>query len=132
MTTDSIIQRYYDVVDSRLLRFVLVGGLNTAFGVGVYCLAVCIGLPYFASTLASNVLGVLFNFVTTGNLVFHNANPRLISRFTACYVVVYLVNTAVVKLFLVAGLGSYWAGIVATPFVALCSYLLLKRFVYKV
>ncbi|MBR1395857.1 MAG: GtrA family protein [Prevotella sp.] len=131
MTIKDIIQKFYGVVDSQFLRFVLVGGLNTAFGVGVYCLAILIGLPYFIATLVSNVLGVLFNFVTTGNLVFHNGNPRLIFRFVACYVVVYFVNTGVVKLFLMSGLNSYWAGIVATPVVALCSYFLLKRFVYN-
>lgn len=131
MTIKDIIQKYFDVVDSQLLRFVLVGGLNTAFGVGVYCLAIFIGLPYFVATLVSNVLGVLFNFLTTGNLVFRNSNPRLIFRFVACYVVIYFINTAVVKLLLVAGLNSYWAGILATPIVALCSYYLLKTFVYK-
>lgn len=131
MTTDKLIQRYYDLVDSQLLRFLLVGALNTAFGVGVYCLAIFVGLPYFIATLLSNVLGVLFNFVTTGRLVFRNSDKRLIFRFVACYVVVYCINTAVVKLFLMASLNSYWAGIAATPVTALCSYFLLKRFVYK-
>jgi putative flippase GtrA len=131
LTIKDIIQKYYDVVDSQFLRFVLVGGLNTAFGVGVYCLAIFVGLPYFVATLISNVLGVLFNFFTTGNLVFRNGNPRLIVRFVACYVVIYFINTAVVKLFLMSGFNSYWAGIAATPVVALCSYFLLKRFVYK-
>jgi putative flippase GtrA len=55
LTIKDIIQKYYDVVDSQLRRFVLVGGLNTAFGVGVYCLAIFIGLPYFVATLVSNV-----------------------------------------------------------------------------
>ena len=110
------------LIPNKFVRFLFVGGLNTAFGVGVYCLAIFLGLPYFVATLLSNVLGVLFNFITTGNLVFHNGNPRLIFRFVACYVVIYFVNTAVVKLLLVAGLNSYWAGILATPIVALCSY----------
>lgn len=131
MTIKSLIEKYYDVVGSQLLRFVLVGGLNTVFGMGVYCLAIFVGLPYFVATLVSNVLGVLFNFLTTGNLVFHNGNPRLIFRFMTCYVVIYFVNTGVVKLFLAWGMNSYWAGILATPVVALCSYFLLKRFVYK-
>ena len=126
-----IVQKYYDTVSSQFLRFILVGGLNTAFGVGVYCLAIFIGLPYFVATLLSNVLGVLFNFMTTGNLVFRNGNPRLIFRFVACYIVIYFINTGVVKSFLLCGLNSYWAGILATPVVALCSYGLLKSFVYK-
>jgi len=36
-----------------------------------------------------------------------------------------------VRLFIGAGLNSYWAGILATPVVALCSYTLLKNFVYN-
>ena len=127
----SILQKYYDTVSNQFLRFILVGGLNTAFGVGVYCLAIYVGLPYFIATLLSNVLGVLFNFITTGNLVFRNNNPRLIFRFVACYVLIYFINTAVVKLFINLGLNSYWAGILATPVVALCSYTLLKLFVYR-
>ena len=131
MEIKSVIQKYYEVINSQFLRFVLVGGLNTAFGVGVYCLAIFIGFPYFVATLVSNVLGVFFNFLTTGNLVFRNGNPRLIFRFVACYVAIYFVNTIVVKFLLINNLNSYWAGILATPVVALCSYFLLKQFVYK-
>lgn len=131
MSEGGIIQKYYELVGNQFVRFVLVGGINTLFGVGMYCLAIFIGLPYFIATLVSNVLGVLFNFFTTGRLVFRNSDPRLIFRFVACYVAVYFVNTAVVKLFIEAGLNSYWAGILATPVVALCSYCLLKYFVYR-
>ena len=127
----SIIQRYYDLVSNQFLRFILVGGLNTAFGVGVYCLAIFLGIPYYIATLLSNVLGVCFNFITTGNLVLHNNDPRLIFRFVGAYVVIYFVNTAVVKAFILLGLNSYWAGILATPVVAVCSYSLLKYFVYR-
>ena len=127
----SIVDRYYHLVSSQFLRFILVGGLNTAFGVGVYCLAIFVGLPYFIATLLSNVLGVCFNFITTGNLVFRNNNPRLIFRFVTAYVIIYFVNTGVVKAFILLGLNSYWAGILATPVVAICSYSLLKYFVYR-
>ena len=77
------------------------------------------------------MLGVCFNFITTGNLVFRNNDPRLIFRFVGAYVVIYFVNTAVVKAFILLGLNSYWAGILATPVVAVCSYSLLKYFVYR-
>ena len=126
-----IVDRYYNLVSNQFLRFILVGGLNTAFGVGVYCLAIFVGIPYYIATLLSNVLGVCFNFITTGNLVFRNNDPRLIFRFVAAYVVIYFVNTAVVKAFILLGLNSYWAGILATPVVAICSYSLLKYFVYR-
>ena len=127
----TLIQRYYDLVSSQFLRFILVGGLNTAFGVGVYCLAIYVGIPYYIATLLSNVLGVCFNFITTGNLVFRNNNPRLIFRFVMAYVLIYFINTAVVKVFILLGMIDYCAGILATPVVALCSYSLLKHFVYR-
>ena len=127
----SIIDRYYNIVSNQFLRFILVGGVNTAFGVGVYCLAIFVGLPYFIATLLSNVLGVCFNFITTGNLVFRNNDPRLIFRFVTAYVIIYFINTAFVKIFILSGLNSYWAGILATPLVAFCSYSLLKYFVYR-
>lgn len=127
----TLLQRYYNLVSNQFLRFILVGGLNTAFGVGVYCLAIFLGIPYYIATLLSNVLGVCFNFITTGNLVFRNNNPRLIFRFVGAYIIIYFVNTAVVKAFILAGLNDYWAGILATPVVAICSYSLLKYFVYR-
>lgn len=125
------IRQFHQRVGNKFARFVLVGALNTAFGVGVYCMAVFLGMPYFIATLASNVLGVLFNFVTTGHLVFGNGDRRLIFRFVACYAAVYLINTATVKLLLLMGMNSYWAGILATAPVAVCSFFLLKYFVYS-
>lgn len=125
------IQHLFLTIENKFIRFILVGGLNTAFGVGVYCMCIFVGFPYFIATLVSNVLGVLWNFKTTGKLVFENGDNKLIFRFFACYLLVYLINTGVVKLLLIARLDSYWAGILATPLVALCSYSLLKNFVYN-
>lgn len=118
-------------INSKFLRFILIGILNTVFGVGVYCLMIFIGLPYFIATLISNVLGVLFNFKTTGKFVFENNDNSLIFRFTLCYLFIYVINTGVVKLMLLSGLDEYWAGISATPIVAICSFFMLKRFVYR-
>lgn len=90
-----------------------------------------IGLPYFIATLISNVLGVLFNFKTTGKFVFENNDNSLIFRFTLCYILIYAINTGVIKLMLLSKLNEYWAGFIATPIVAICSFFMLKHFVYK-
>ena len=119
------------LIPNKFVRFLFVGGLNTAFGVGVYCLAIFLGLHYFVATLLSNVLGVLFNFITTGNIVFENGDPRLIFRFVLCYVGVYLVNTGIVKLLILSGMNDYWAGILATVPTAVFSFFALKTFVYR-
>lgn len=118
-------------VDSTFIRFIFVGCLNTAFGMSVYCLCIFVGCPYYLATLISNVLGVLFNFKTTGILVFRNNDNKLIFKFILCYAFVYLVNTLFVKGFILLDLNDYLSGILAMPFTALCSYMLLKKLVYN-
>lgn len=119
-------------VDSQFIRFVLVGILNTAFGYGVYCLMIWIGVPYWWATLISNVLGVLFNFKTIGILVFENSNNRLFCRFVSCYVLAYGLNVGIIYLLThYTGLNDYWSGLIATPFVALFSFFYQKLIVFK-
>ena len=126
----TLIDKFYKI-DSTFIRFVFVGCLNTAFGMGVYCLCIFVGCPYYLATLISNVLGMLFNFKTTGTLVFKNNNNKLIIRFVMCYLLVYVINTLFVKSFILLGINDYYSGIIATPITALCSYILLKKLVYN-
>jgi len=51
-------------------RFVLVGVLNTLFSYFLYGSLILIGLNYKYAVLLATILGVLFNFQTTGRLVF--------------------------------------------------------------
>jgi putative flippase GtrA len=127
-----MIKELWHKVDNRFIRFVLVGVLNTAFGYGVYCLMIWIGVPYWWATLISNVLGVLFNFKTIGVLVFENPNNRLFFRFVSCYILAYLLNVGIIYLLTrFAGLNDYWSGLIATPFVALFSFFYQKLFVFN-
>lgn len=119
-------------IDSTFIYFALVGILNTAFGVGLYCLFIYLGVPYDSAVLLSTVLGVLFNFKTIGTFVFKNTNNKLIYKFVAAYVLVYFINIGLIHLLLeLTKLNEYIAGIIATPIVALISYFLQKRFVFK-
>lgn len=120
-------------LDYTFIRFVIVGIVNTAFGVGLYCLFIYFGISYRLSVLFSTVLGVLFNFKTIGIFVFKNKDNRLLFRFIASYVIVYFVNIGVIYLFLrLTSLGDYLGGIMATPIVAIISFFLQKRFVFIV
>ena len=127
-----MVKELWHKVDSQFIRFVLVGILNTAFGYGVYCLMIWIGVPYWWATLISNVLGVLFNFKTIGILVFENSNNRLFFRFVSCYLLAYGLNVGIIYLLThFAGLNDYWSGLIATPFVALFSFFYQKLFVFN-
>lgn len=119
-------------VDYTFIRFVLIGILNTAFGVGLYCLFIYWGIPYRIAVLLSTALGVLFNFKTIGTFVFKNTNNRLIFKFIAAYVIIYFINIGFIHLLLeYTKLNEYIAGIIATPIVAIASFILQKYFVFK-
>ena len=114
------------------IRFVLVGIINTLFGVGLYCLFIYCGISYQNAVLLSTILGVLFNFKTIGVLVFRNTKNRLIFKFIAAYVIVYFVNIGLIHLLLeLTVLDEYMAGIVVTPFVAIASFGLQRYFVFN-
>src|ERR1700744_6247561 len=113
------------------LRFLLVGGLNAAFGYGVYWSLLAVGVDYPVAVLVSTVAGVCFNFVTTGRLVFGRiVRARMLPRFVAVYAIVYLVNVASLAALVKTGLGADVAGFAALFPVALLSFLLVQRFVF--
>jgi putative flippase GtrA len=116
---------------STFIRFVLVGAINTLFGMGIYCLCILAGFQYWSASLISTILGVLFNFKTIGALVFKNNSNRLIFRFVLCYSFVYGLNVSFIKAISLCDLNDYYAGIIAIPITAVCSYFLLKKFVYS-
>ncbi|MBO4263564.1 MAG: GtrA family protein [Bacteroidales bacterium] len=126
------ISRFLACVPGKFLRFLLVGCLNTAFGLGVYYLLIWLGLSYVWATLIAYILGVLFNFLTTGTLVFENRDNRLLLRFVCCYVATYCLNIAANRgLQHVFDGNTYFSGTGATVVAALASFFLLKTFVYR-
>ncbi len=126
------IDLFHKYIQNKFIRFIFVGGLNTAFGLGVYCLMIWIGLSYIWATLISQVLGVLFNFMTTGTLVFENNDKRLIFRFILSYVLTYFINVGTNKALQVSlGVNEYFSGIGAILISALASFFILKIFVYN-
>ena len=116
--------------DPRLLRFLLVGTLNAAFGYGIFALLVWLGLPYPAAIGLATVLGIAFNFQSTGRLVFGGAPLSRLARFVAVYAVVYLLNVAAVAALLHLGLNVYAANALVLLPLALIAFMLQRTFVF--
>jgi putative flippase GtrA len=125
----------HDFVDSllkrRLVRFLLVGGINTAFSYTVYATFLLFGLGYALANLLALIASILFSFKTQGTLVFNNTAHRLIFRFSICWLFIYLCNIAFIREMLTLGLDAYTAGALAIPPVIVLSYLLQKYFVFN-
>lgn len=116
----------------RIFRFFVIGAINTLFSYLVYALLVLIGAHYSFATLVSTILGVIFNFFTTGRIVFHSMDNRRFLRFVLVYVFTFFVNILLLR-WLVDGmqLDKLIAGAWVTLPVALLSYYLNANWTFK-
>jgi len=116
---------------SKFLRFILVGGLNTAVAYGVYAFFLFVGLPYPIANFLSLIVGIGFSFKTQGTFVFHNPDNQLFFRFAVFWGIMYLINIGLIRGFLSMGVNAYAAGALALPLIALLSYLGQGRLVFR-
>ncbi len=116
---------------SRLFKFLLVGVLNTVVGYGIYVLGLWVGLHYASAITVATVLGTLFNFRSIGGLVFSDKDHSKLPRFVMVYVVVYLLNVIGVGVFVRLGIAEWLSGLILLIPLALLSYTLNSRFVFK-
>lgn len=114
----------------RWLRFLLVGGVNTAASYAVYAALLFVGLPYTLANLGGLVFGILFSFRTHSALVFRQMGGRRFPRYLAGWALLYGVNILLIGGAMRLGLDAYWAGALAIPPMALLSYLVQKQFVF--
>jgi putative flippase GtrA len=119
------------IFQDRFFRFLVVGGLNALFGYSCYALLLYVGLDYPEALLLATILGVLFNFKTTGALVFKSHDNRLIFRFLLTYGIVYTVNILSIKIFGSMGVNAYYSGAILIFPMAVLAYILNRRFVFN-
>jgi putative flippase GtrA len=115
----------------KLFRFLLVGVMNAAFGYGCFAGFLYLGLHYSTALLLATILGIAFNFKSTGALVFGSKNNKLIFRFVAGYGVVYGANVAGIAALKLVGVDPYLAGLALIVPMALLSFVINNRFVFK-
>jgi putative flippase GtrA len=119
---------------SRIWRFSIVGGINTAIGLAVLYGALFAGLGDFTSNALGYGVGLIVSFVLHRGWTFAG-RTRTLSRdavgFGLAWIIAYLANLAVI------GVGRSF-GFVENPFVQLASvlvfaaafYLLTSRLVF--
>lgn len=117
-------------LDNRFIRFLLVGLLNTAFGYSVFAFFILIHIHYAIAALLSTVCGVLFNFKTTGKIVFGNHDNSLLLRFFGVYAVTCVLGVLFLKLSTTYQWNVLLAAAVMMPPMAVVSYTLNRLFVF--
>lgn len=119
-------------IDWQFIKFLFVGGLNTLFGYGIFALFIYIHFHYTIATLLATILGILFNFKTTGCIVFKNNDNKLIFRFLAVYAFVYFLTISCLKGLTILGSHNMYINYLMLLFPnALLSFYLMKKFTFK-
>jgi putative flippase GtrA len=116
---------------SEFIRFLFVGGLNTLFGYAIYVAFILVGLSISLSLALATIAGVIFNFFTTGHLVFNNRDKKRFFKFLLVYGLVYLINLSVLKMLVAAGAGAILAQLIALPFIAVLTFICMKFIVFQ-
>ncbi|CDZ76219.1 GtrA-like protein [Legionella massiliensis] len=104
--------------------------LNTLVGFALYAIFINLGMHYSLAVLLSTILGVAFNYFSTGKLVFNNTGNSRIIQYVMTYGFTYLINIAIIKSCIMIGLNEYYAYIFSIPFMAILNFTLMKRFVF--
>jgi len=119
------------IKDKRFYRFIWVGMINTIFGYLIYASFIYFNFHYTWAALFSTIIGVLFNFNTTGKIVFKNSHNRLLFKFIAVYAFIYLLNISIIKILTGFCSNQYLNG-AATLLVAVpLAFILNKTFVFR-
>ncbi len=117
-------------IDEKFLKFLFVGVLNSVFAYIIYALFITIGLEANIALFFQYIIGVLWNFKTTGAIVFKNSDNKLIFKFILSYIFTFVLNSLLLN-FLIKFINDYLAQALLIPFIAVVSFLIFKFFVFK-
>jgi putative flippase GtrA len=117
--------------NTKLIKFFMVGALNTLFGYSVFLAFLWLGLHYSVAIAIATILGVLFNFKSIGFLVFQSKDNSRIYRFLFVYAIIYVLNVVGVGLLLLANIDEWLGGLILLLPLALLSFYLNSRFVFR-
>lgn len=115
----------------QALRFVLVGGVNTAFSYVVYAACIFMGAGYALASAASMAIGIVFSHMTNGRLVFSGTSRGSLARFAASYLLVYGFTLLLLHALDRLGVDPYLSGLIVALPGAVVSFVLLKLLVFR-
>ncbi len=124
----SLVQRIWRL---DAVRFVVVGALNTLFGYGVYAACIALGFNRPVALACNSILGTIFNFFTTGRIVFGSSDVRRILRFVIAYAIIFGLNVALLEAIVrLLSVNSYIGQLIAIPPIVILTYFVMRLWVF--
>ncbi|MBR1774482.1 MAG: GtrA family protein [Bacteroidales bacterium] len=114
MTLKKLLRKPIDLlmrIENPFIRFLFVGCINTAVGYTLFILCRWVGMERALAVFVSTVLGVLFNYHSTGKIVFHNKGYNVIVQFFVIYGIMYVINLAELHYLAKSGLYNFFFSI---------------------
>jgi putative flippase GtrA len=115
---------------SRTLRFLLAGGINTLFSFAVYTMLIVSGSVVWIAVFVAMLAGAAFNFLTTGGYVFRDLSWHRLPLFLFFYFAVFAFNLVLIECLSSFITNKIWLQALISPLLAIISYLLMTRFVF--
>ena len=114
----------------KILKFFFVGILNTIFGYSVYAFLIWAKFHYFLAVAGSTILGIFFNFKSTGSIVFNSKDNTKIIPFISVYLLLYVLNISCLFILTHLGVDEYISGAILIPPLAILAFYLNSKFVF--
>lgn len=113
------------------VKFLVVGGLNTAFGYFTFSVFIFTTGNTYLSVLLSTAAGVLFNFKTYGIFVFNSKDNSKAYKFFAVYAFIIIMQMLSLNWMRYLGVANPYlaAAIIILPMSTL-SFVLMRKFVF--
>ena len=119
-------------IDYKFIKFLFVGGINTIAGYLFFAFFIFLGIHYAIATILSTICGIIFNFFSTGKLVFKNKNNLLFFRFILVYAVNWFIAVIFIHFYKIfINDNEYLAGFIILIPTAVLSFILMKHFVFN-
>jgi putative flippase GtrA len=114
----------------QFIKFLIVGGINTLVGYSLFATFILLGIASGTALIAANGLGTLFNFASTGRVVFKSSATALLPRFVTVCVGQCIVNLSLLRSLENIGIPSLLAQAMLLPFLAVLTFVGLRQFVF--
>ncbi|TXK76928.1 GtrA family protein [Paenibacillus sp. N3.4] len=119
------------MAQSRFIKFLFVGGINTLFGYCLFALFIYLNFHYTFAALLSTIIGIFFNFKTTGTIVFKNRDNSLLKKFFGVYALIYLLNISSMYFINILFHNQYISGAITILPLAILSFYLNNKYVFN-
>ena len=118
------------LLDPLLARFVTVGVLNTVVGYTLFIAALAVSPSSFVALVASYMLALSFNFLSTGGYVFGSTSPDRLIPFFGAHALILTFQAIALRALEAIGMASWAAGLFLLPVAVVMSFILNKYVVF--